>query len=277
MRKSNLFTLFILGLMVVLVLTISFFRERQGTQVALSEEEQIEQKQEPDKDKEPEDEKEPENNNEQTKEEQEESDQEETQTIIPASFENTLFIGDSRTVGIMEYAKLEEPDFFCDTGMSVFNIEKARTSVPNVGKVTLEELLSNRQYDKIYIMLGINEIGYNLEKIVSQYQNLLTYISNMQPQAIIFVQANLHVSKSVDDKNSYTNNASLNRLNEELSRFENKKTIYFIDANPLFDDENGNLDSDKTDDGAHLYARLYPEWGEWIREETARVCKEEMP
>ena len=277
MRKSNLFTLFILGLMVVLVLTISFFRERQGTQVALSEEEQIEQKQEPDKDKEPEDEKEPENNNEQTKEEQEGSDQEETQTIIPASFENTLFIGDSRTVGIMEYAKLEEPDFFCDTGMSVFNIEKARTSVPNVGKVTLEELLSNRQYDKIYIMLGINEIGYNLEKIVSQYQNLLTYISNMQPQAIIFVQANLHVSKSVDDKNSYTNNASLNRLNEELSRFENKKTIYFIDANPLFDDENGNLDSDKTDDGAHLYARLYPEWGEWIREETARVCKEEMP
>ena len=277
MRKSNLFTLFILGLMVVLVLTISFFRERQGTQVALSEEEQIEQKQEPDKDKEPEDEKEPENNNEQTKEEQEGSDQEETQTIIPASLENTLFIGDSRTVGIMEYAKLEEPDFFCDTGMSVFNIEKARTSVPNVGKVTLEELLSNRQYDKIYIMLGINEIGYKLEKIVSQYQNLLTYISNMQPQAIIFVQANLHVSKSVDDKNSYTNNASLNRLNEELSRFENKKTIYFIDANPLFDDENGNLDSDKTDDGAHLYARLYPEWGEWIREETARVCKEEMP
>ena len=100
MRKSNLFTLFILGLMVVLVLTISFFRERQGTQVALSEEEQIEQKQEPDKDKEPEDEKEPENNNEQTKEEQEGSDQEETQTIIPASLENTLFIGDSRTVDV---------------------------------------------------------------------------------------------------------------------------------------------------------------------------------
>ncbi len=48
---------------------------------------------------------------------------------------DALFIGDSRTVGLMEYAQIANADFFANTGMSVFNIHKKPVSVPNVGKV----------------------------------------------------------------------------------------------------------------------------------------------
>ena len=194
--------------------------------------------------------------------------------VPPASMTDALFIGDSRTVGMMEYAGLTEANYFCSTGMNVFDIKKNRVSVPSVGKVTLEELLSNKKYGKIYIMLGINELGYDFQSIVNKYGELLSYINGKQPKAAIFIQANLHVSKKRSNSDRYINNKNLDRLNAELSKFANGKSIFYIDANPLFDDKDGNLSSDKTADNAHLYARYYSEWGEWICKETAKILKE---
>ncbi len=186
-----------------------------------------------------------------------------------ADMESALFIGDSRTVGLMEYSGLTEADFFCNSGMSVFNVRKERVSVPNIGKVTLDELLSNKKYSKIYLMLGINELGYKFESITANYGKLLDFIKSTQPDVKIFVQANLHVSADRSDSDSHINNAAINRLNLKLSEFADNSTIFYIDANPLFDDSLGNLSSDKTSDSAHLYAKHYSEWGEWIRTETA--------
>lgn len=192
----------------------------------------------------------------------------------PASMADALFIGDSRTVGMMEYAGLTEANYFCSIGMNVFNIKKNRVSVPSVGKVTLEELLSNKKYGKIYIMLGINELGYDFQSIINKYGDLLDFVNGKQPNAAIFIQANLHVSKKRSDSDKYINNKNIDRLNSELSKSANGKSTFYIDANPLFDDKDGNLSLDKTSDNAHLYARYYTEWGEWICKETAKVLKE---
>ena len=78
-------------------------------------------------------------------------------------FDDALFIGDSRTVGLMEYGNLENAAFFADSGMSVFSLQTKKISVPETGKVSLEEMLLQKQYGKIYLMLGINELGYNLK------------------------------------------------------------------------------------------------------------------
>lgn len=87
---------------------------------------------------------------------------------VELDMSNALFIGDSRTVGLMEYSGLES-DFFASVGMSVYNVEDEEVSVPNVGKVTLDQLLSNREYDTIYLMLGINELGYDMDQTVDVY------------------------------------------------------------------------------------------------------------
>lgn len=187
----------------------------------------------------------------------------------PASMEDALFIGDSRTVGIMEYAGLNEATFFCDTGMSVFNVRKDRISVPSIGKVTLDELLAEKKYGKIYIMLGINELGYEFDSIVDKYSELIDFVKNTQPDAAVFLQANLHVSKKRSDSDKVINNAAINKLNTELSKIADDKKIFYLDANVLFDDGNGNLDAGKTQDQAHLLGKYYAEWGDWIRSESA--------
>lgn len=198
---------------------------------------------------------------------------EENAEKMTESMEDALFIGDSRTLGIMEYAGLNEADFFCSTGMSVFNVRKEQVSVSEVGKVSLEELLAKKTYGKIYIMLGINELGYNFSSIVSRYGELLEWLKNVQPGVTLFVQANLHVSKARSGRDSYINNDTINLLNGELSKFADNDKVFYLDANALFDDAQGNLSSNKTADNAHLYGIYYVEWGNWLREETVRCSK----
>lgn len=200
-----------------------------------------------------------------------ESESTEKKELPPEFLSDTLFIGDSRMVGLMEYAGLDKANFFCGTGMSVFNIKKNRVSVPSVGKLTLDELLSNKKYGKIYVMLGINELGYDFQSIMKKYGELIDYIAEKQPDAKIFIQANLHVSKKRSDSDKYINNKSINKLNSELSKLADSKNIYYMDGNRLFDDKDGNLSADKTSDNAHLYAKYYVEWGKWICQETAKI------
>ncbi len=190
------------------------------------------------------------------------------------SMSDALFIGDSRTVGLCEYSGIKGADYFADIGMSVYNIYKKSVSVQDVGKVTLTELLNNKKYGKIYIMLGINEIGYKFEKTAAKYDELIKNIQEKQPSAIILIQANLHVTKSRSDNNKTMNNKAINELNTKLSELANGENIFYIDVNPVFDDENGNLSADKSEDNAHLYAKYYTQWGEWIVNQTVSLLKE---
>ena len=190
------------------------------------------------------------------------------------SMGDALFIGDSRTVGLMEYAGIDGADYFCTVGMSVYNIHEKPVSVPNVGKVTLTELLNGKKYGKIYIMLGINEVGYKFSSTVEKYSELIEFIKDKQPDAVIFIQANLHVSKSRSDSDKVVNNTAINGLNAELAKLADGKSIFYLDANILFDDEAGGLSADKSGDSTHLYAKYYREWGEWIIRQTASLIGE---
>lgn len=190
------------------------------------------------------------------------------------TMEHTLFIGDSRTVGLMEYSQIQGADYFCTVGMSVFNIHDNAVSVPNVGKVTLIELLEQKNYDKIYIMLGVNEVGYRLEKIITEYENLIQEIKEKEKGVTVFLQANLHVTNARSVSDAVVNNQAINRLNQKLSTLANKKDVFYLNVNPLFDDENGDLSSDLSSDHTHLYAKYYEVWGKWIIEKTTLLMKE---
>ena len=43
----------------------------------------------------------------------------------------------------------------------------------------------------------------------------------------------------------------------------------------IFDDENGNLRSEYTGDGTHLYAKYTIKWADWLKKETAAWREEE--
>ena len=194
----------------------------------------------------------------------------EKQTVGKEYFDDALFIGDSRTVGISEYGDLNNAIFFANTGMSVYNVFEKNVSVPQVGKLKLEQLLTYKKFGKIYIMLGINELGYNREKTLKKYKDLLKFIQEKQSNAIIYIEANLHVAAERSNKDKTINNININKINNEISKLADNEKIFFIDVNEKFDDENGNLSSNYTQDNVHIYAKYYKEWSDWLSQNVVK-------
>lgn len=183
-------------------------------------------------------------------------------------FDDALFIGDSRTVGIAEYGGIKNATYFANTGMSVYNLAKTKVNIDGLGKITLDELLSSYKFGKVYILLGINEMGYDLDKTANKYRELVNKIQANQQGAIIYVQANLHVTETKSKSSSTFSNTRINSLNDKLAQIANNQNIFYIDINEKFDDAKGNLPSNYSQDGVHIYAKYYKDWTNWIAENT---------
>ena len=184
-------------------------------------------------------------------------------------FSNALFIGDSRTVGIAEYSGITEADFFAFTGMSVYSALKKESSVGSWKKGTLlADALQSQQYDRVYLMLGVNELGYNFQKTVERYGELVQQIRDLQPDAYLILEASLHVTKKRSDTDSTFNNSNIDRMNQAQAAYADGEHIFFIDVNPAFDDETGALNQDYTFDNTHPYGKYYSKWADWLRENT---------
>lgn len=183
-------------------------------------------------------------------------------------FDDAAFLGDSRTLGISDYAGLEKADFYCDSGMMIFKLLEEEVTYQKTGeKVDLNQILQEKKYGKIYIMLGMNELGYgNTEMYLEQYRKVVEQIREWQPQAIIYIMANLHVSREKNNMETEFNNVNINDKNAASAQLANGTDIFYLDANPLFTDEDGFLNAELTFDGVHLYAQHYDVWREFLLE-----------
>ncbi|MCM1263972.1 MAG: GDSL-type esterase/lipase family protein [Butyrivibrio sp.] len=183
-------------------------------------------------------------------------------------FSDAAFIGDSRTLGIADYSGIDA-DFYCESGMTIYKLfDEKGVKNPKTGeKVNLNEVLQNKEYGKIYIMLGLNELGYgNTGKFYEKYSEVVAQIREWQPQAVIFVMANLHVSQEKNNYDTEFNNINVNDKNAAIANLADGLNVFYIDCNPLFVDEGGFLKAELTFDGVHLYAKSYSVWKEFLME-----------
>lgn len=179
-------------------------------------------------------------------------------------FDNTLFIGDSRVVGLRDYARSGKADYFCDVGMTVFSYSKKSLSDKSFSSQTLESLLSQRQYDKIIICFGLNEAGYPLTSFKLAYEKFVNFVREKQPDATLILQSVMSVSRGKASTAWYLEPAYLNQMSAFIHSLCDGETVYFIDCNEYFADEYGYLYSSITNDGYHPTASGYRHWRDWI-------------
>ncbi len=194
-------------------------------------------------------------------------------------FDDAAFLGDSRTLGISDYAGLDEADFYCDSGMTIFKILEEEVTYQKTGsKVLMPEVLQNKKYGKIYIMLGMNELGYgNTEMYLEQYRQVLNQIREWQPESIIYIMANLHVSEEKNNMETEFNNMNINSKNAASAELANGTDVFYLDVNPVFTDEEGYLNAELTFDGVHLYAKHYDAWREFLLEHAVEPVAKKQP
>lgn len=179
-------------------------------------------------------------------------------------FDDALFIGDSRTVGIQQCGGIDGATYFCSVGMSAYGVRFESVNISGLGSVSLETLLASRDFSKVYIMLGINDIGGNLPTVAGNIQKVIDLVQKYEPNAIIYVEATIHVGAHPAAVAS-VNNTNINAYNELLKELCDDETVFYLDVNPVFDDELGNLGEQYSTDGIHFTAQYYKEWANWIQ------------
>ncbi|MBR1476468.1 MAG: acylhydrolase [Lachnospiraceae bacterium] len=186
-------------------------------------------------------------------------------------FEDAAFIGDSRVVGLYEYGGWQDiAHFYAAVGLNIYKLfDVDMDQVDEEGHkytVTLEEGLTENDFRKIYIMLGINEVGTgNAEYFVNAYREQLERIKELQPNAIIYVMSIMNVSQNRSNKGDHVNRDAINERNEALAELEDGKRVFYLDVNEAVCDEEGYLIGDYTFDGVHLKAQYVKLWQDYLR------------
>lgn len=186
-------------------------------------------------------------------------------------YDDVLFIGDSRTVGMQWFAPIGNADYFATVGMSVFNCLYERASDDDFSNLKLGELLATTQYGKIFINLGINECGYGHSDLIEQYQEVVDFIRQAQPDAKIILGGILAVSRGFAANGYHFGPENLQSINRKIAALADHETIFYIDPNERFADEDGYLLPGLSSDGCHLYTEGYVQWGQWISEKMGEL------
>ena len=177
-------------------------------------------------------------------------------------FDDALFIGDSRTVGLRDYTDLSEhADFYCETSLTIQKI--LTENFPGLG--TIEEALAGKAYGKIYIMLGLNELGLGTtENFMEKYTEVVDFLCEKAPQARIFVQGIMRVTGKKHHSDAIFNNNNINARNNAIATLADNEQIFYIDVNEVVCDEEGHLNTEYTYDQLHLLGMYNDLWKQFL-------------
>ncbi|MBO5282950.1 MAG: hypothetical protein J6B43_07495 [Lachnospiraceae bacterium] len=185
-------------------------------------------------------------------------------------FDDVLFIGDSRTMGMRDMARLGDADYFCASSMTVFSVTTKPCSDEDFYNKYLTDVLESKTYGKIYVHLGLNECGNNHELVMEKYRELIGLIREKQPDAVIILQAIMSVTRNKASNPDFSLKR-INNLNEQIAALAEDDTFRYIDTNGWITDEEGYMISEKSRDGCHLYGTGYIEWSQWILENAGSL------
>lgn len=180
-------------------------------------------------------------------------------------FHSSLFIGNSITDGIARYGIIPGATVYAKNGLTVTNALTEPVVVSGSGRISVEQALGSRQFDRIYLMFGMNELGFGSEKqFVTRYSALIDRLWAMQPSATIYVQSILPVTAERSQKDSTFNIPRLQHFNELIRQMCAEKHALFLDAHSALCDETGALPAEYSSDGIHITKEAYGIWFSYV-------------
>ena len=183
-------------------------------------------------------------------------------------FSDALFIGDSRTEGLQLYSGIQGATFFCYKGITIFDVMKDNPKKLidlNGTYYSIVDALTHEsgKFGKVYISLGINELGYyDNQGFHDKFAALIDHIRATQPNAIIYLQNQVPVNPTLCAKNwpSYVNNEKVAVYNEIFTQLAAEKEVVLLDVATALSTPEGILAQENTVDGVHFTKSWYQEW-----------------
>lgn len=168
-------------------------------------------------------------------------------------FADAAFVGDSRMKGILNYAKFDYAADLAYVGLNVADVFTKPYVQTESGGITVSDALANdAQYGKVYVMLGINELGwYDIDKFVDYYGRIVDRIRETHPEAQIYIISILPVGTAATAAQSHLNNDRVQNFNSRILGMCQQKQVYYINGFEALA-QNGILPDDASPDGIHM-------------------------
>ena len=183
-----------------------------------------------------------------------------------AFFADAAFFGNSLVDGLRRFGGLDEASFYAATSASVVNVETTRVFENSDGKKrTLFEALTEGQHKKIYILLGVNEIGFDPDYFIQLYGAMLDRIRELETEPDIYIMSLSPVTEKSDKSSPLFNMKRINLYNERLHALAAEKECYYVDLCEALAGEDGYLAEAESTDGIHLTREKYPDWAAYLR------------
>ena len=192
-----------------------------------------------------------------------------------AWFADAVLIGDSRTDGMRLYSGMKGVDFLCYKGLTVFEVYSDKQTIQTAdGKKGVLQALGEKQYAKVYLSLGINELGYNDDAGYAEvYGAVVDKVRELQPDADVYLQLLIPINEQkCKEKNQpdYITNRQVDIYNEIIRGIAAEKQAYLLNPGEIFVDESGQLQYDASFDGVHFNKAGYASWYEYLKTHTVK-------
>lgn len=181
---------------------------------------------------------------------------EQAESVDDSFFSDAVFIGDSRMEGFRNASGITQGTFLTGVGLSINDMDKQIISTSD-GQISVYQGLSGRQYKRIYLMLGTNDLGfYPWEDFQPLFEKVIKQFHELQPGATIYVCSVIYVEESkIAQGFEYDNNENVQTINKYiLGTCEDLWYSYYVNLNEIFSDGNHELIPGASADGIHLEA-----------------------
>lgn len=185
-------------------------------------------------------------------------------------FDSAVFLGDSRTEGLEMFGGLKHGAFYWARGMTVFRVDDEEYKVIPIGEETFSVMDALRQnsFDAVYIMIGVNELGYPAERYETGLSALVDKIIEAQPDAVVYLQLMPPLNDNLCRANNlagYINNDNLRQFNEAIQRVAAEKKVALLNTAEAYTGEDGQLPAELANDGCHFAYGAYRLWADYLR------------
>ena len=180
-------------------------------------------------------------------------------------FDNALFLGSSRVETLAEYGLAPNADNFAKVGL---NIRTIYDKSPNGGASIFEKTCYG-SYDRIILVFGDNECAWPyLNVFEDEYIGLINSISEKQPDAKIYLQSVLPISKKANEdevniKDGYTME-NIDKINEVIKDVAEQTDSVYISAPEEFTADEGFMPEEAASDGIHFGKKYCLIWLEYL-------------
>lgn len=178
-------------------------------------------------------------------------------------FKDALFIGDSRTQGFELHSGITElgATVYAHAGLTVSEIDDLPFVNDNGTTKTVYDALSGKSFKKVFLMQGLNELGWpTATGFANKYKSFISKVQEQLPDATIYIQSILEVTKEKSDSHEYFNKKRVDTFNKEIKKLCDGKKIIYIDLNTDLCDSNGYLKAEYGSDGVHMLKSGYQIW-----------------